>query len=251
MMRAARSMSGWVDLQWSFTIADMRAVGPLAHGRLLDVGCGDKPYERFFRPYVTEYLGVENAATFAATNASTRARPDATYDGHTLPFPDASFDTVLSVQVLEHTPEPQRLVDEMARVLHPEGTLILTAPFSFRLHEEPHDYFRFSPHGLRVMLARSGLRVVALRPQGALFTVLAHKFNTFLAFRLGRMERVTQAMGALAHEQTASGTPRWWALPAILPAMVAVGTAARLFDRAFPDTTEALSFLVVARHAAQ
>jgi SAM-dependent methyltransferase len=250
MMRAARSASKWVDLQWSFIVADMKAVSPLARGRLLDVGCGDKPYEHFFRPHVTEYIGVERDVTFAATRAASRQRPDVTYDGHTLPFREASFDTVLSVQVLEHTPEPQRLLDEMARVLRPEGMLILTAPFSFRLHEEPHDYFRYSPHGLRVMLARSGLEVVELRPQGALFSVLGHKLNTLLAFRLGRLERLMQAMGGLSHERHARKTPRYWALPAVIPAMIAVGACARFLDRAFPDRTEALGFLVIARHAA-
>ncbi|AUX20505.1 uncharacterized protein SOCEGT47_009770 [Sorangium cellulosum] len=78
---------------------------PRARGRLLDVGCGDKPYERLFRPHVREYLGVEHQATFGATAAVSRGEADVLYDGARLPFPDASFDTVLSVQVLEHTPE--------------------------------------------------------------------------------------------------------------------------------------------------
>jgi SAM-dependent methyltransferase len=245
--KTMRGASDWVDLQWSYMVADLKAVAPMAHGRMLDVGCGDKPYEKFFRPYVSEYIGVEHEATFAETSASRHGRPDVVYDGRTLPFPDGAFDTVMSVQVLEHTPDPQRLIDEMARVMRADGTLILTAPFSFRLHEEPHDYFRYSPHGLRAMLARAGLEIVDLRAQGGLFSVLAHKLNTFLAFRVGRLEGLTQSMGKLGHEQQAAARPRYWAVPAVLPTMVALSAGARLFDRAFPEPSEALSFLVLAR----
>jgi SAM-dependent methyltransferase len=247
LLGKARTLSGWVDLQWSFILADMKAVAPLARGRMLDVGCGDKPYEPFFRPFVAEYIGIEHEATFAGTNAANRRRPDFFYDGRTLPFEDGCFDTVMSVQVLEHTSEPQRLIDEMARVLHVGGTLIVNAPFSFRLHEEPHDYFRYTPHGLRAMLARSGLDIVELRGQGGLFSVLAQKINAFLAFELGRLDALSQAMGGLGHEPRAAKIPRYWALPAIVPAMLIVGAGARVFDRVFPDPTEALSFLVVAR----
>jgi SAM-dependent methyltransferase len=247
--KAVRTASDWVDLQWSFIVTDLKAVAPLARGRLLDVGCGDKPYESFFRPYVTEYIGIEHEATFARTNASRQGRPDAVYDGRTLPFSDGSFDTVMSVQVLEHTPDPQRLIQEMARVLRPDGTLILTAPFSFRLHEEPHDYFRYSPHGLRVLLGHAGLEIVDLRCQGSLFSVLAHKLNTFLAFRVGRLEGLIQAVGKLGHEEQAVKGPRYWAVPPVLTAMVTLSAGARVLDRAFPEPTEALSFLVVARRA--
>ncbi|MGH7437508.1 MAG: class I SAM-dependent methyltransferase [Polyangiaceae bacterium] len=250
LRRIARRGSNWVDLQWSYIVADLEAVAPMASGRMLDVGCGDKPYEAFFRPYVTEYVGVEHEASFAATRASRNGRgPDVVYDGRTLPFGDGAFDTVLSVQVLEHTPEPQQLVDEMARVLAPRGTLILTAPFSFRLHEEPHDYFRYSPHGLRAMLARAGLEVVQVRAQGGLFSVVGHKLNTFLAFRVGRLEALSQSMGKLGHEEQARLAPRYWALPVVLPAMVAMSGVARLLDRVVPEPQEALSFLVVARRA--
>jgi SAM-dependent methyltransferase len=239
--------SNWVDLQWSLLVEGLEAVAPMAHGRMLDVGCGEKPYEAFFRPYVTEYVGVEHAATFEQTTASTRTVADVLYDGHTLPFPDGSFDTVMSIQVLEHTPDPQRLVDEMGRVLSAGGTLILTAPFSFRLHEEPHDYFRYSPHGLRVLIEHAGLEATEVRAQGGLFTVLAHKLNVFMAFRLGRLERVAQGIGKHGHESPSATRPRYWALPAILPAIVVMSAGARVLDRAMPEPTESLGFLVLAR----
>src|SRR5712692_5772874 len=150
--RAVISAANWVDLQWSVTISQLRKVAPRARGTLLDVGCGCKPYMSIFAPYVARYVGLELESTFSGTAAaSLSVQPDVYYDGKRIPFDEESFDTVLSIQVLEHTPTPQELLNEMSRVLRRDGVLILSAPFSFRLHEEPHDYFRYSPHGLRVM----------------------------------------------------------------------------------------------------
>ena len=248
VMQAARGASNWVDLQWSLLVAQLREVAPRAHGKLLDVGCGEKPYEAIFLPYVDSYLGVEHEASFAHTTASARAsKPDVLYDGKRLPFDDQSFDTVLSVQVLEHTSRPQELLEEMARVLRHDGTLILTAPFCFRLHEEPHDYFRYTPHGLRDMCVRAGLEVTETRAQGSLWSVLGHKLNSYLAFRVADLGAVTQAMGKLGHEAAIQKRPRVWSLPFVLPTMVCVSAGARILDRVLPDETEALSFLIVAR----
>src|SRR5882724_3354860 len=178
---AARTLSDWIDLQWSLLMHALTRVAPEAHGRLLDVGCGDKPYLHLFRPYVVEYIGVEHEATFRQTAAQAQSSgPDVVYDGKTLPFEDGTFDTVLSVQVLEHTPDPRRLVSEMARVLTPGGVLILAAPFSFRLHEEPHDYFRYTPHGLTTLCQEAGLRVDRIERVGHLWSLLGHKLNSFL-----------------------------------------------------------------------
>ena len=247
VQKSARATANWIDLQWSLIDRDLRLVAPRARGQLLDVGCGDKPYEHLFTPFVDRYVGIEHEATFGATHAAHRDKgPDVYYDGVRLPFDDASFDTVLSVQVLEHTPEPQALLDEMARVLRPNGILIINVPFSFRLHEEPHDYFRYSPHGLRDMCARSGLRVTEMVAQGSVWSVIGHKLNSFLAFRVARLGGVTQALGKLNHEATRAEPLRIWSLPFVLPAMGTVSALARVLDRALHDPTEALSFLAIA-----
>jgi SAM-dependent methyltransferase len=245
--RGARAASDWVDLQLAHVVASLARLAPRAEGRLLDVGCGDKPYEHLFLPYVREYLGVEHEATFAATSASARGKADVHYDGRRLPFPDGSFDTVLSVQVLEHTPDPAALLAEMARVLRDDGLLILSAPFSFRLHEEPHDYFRFSPHGLRLLCDAAGLAIEEVEPHGNLWSLLGHKLNSYLALRVGRISGVAQAMGKLGHEAGASERPRLWTLPLVAPAMFAVAGGARVLDRLLPDPTETLGFTLAAR----
>ena len=250
-----RRTSDWVDLQLSLILDSLRKVAPLAHGRLLDVGCGDKPYEAIFRPHVTEYVGVEHEGTFGLTSAaepgpgaSGRRGPDVLYSGERLPFPDRSFDTVLNVQVLEHTPRPAELVREMARVLKDDGLLILMAPFQFRLHEEPHDYFRYSPHGLRELCARAGLEITQIEQQGSLWSLMGHKLNSYLAFRVAQMGGMAQGMGKLGHEKATVARPRYWTLPWVAPSMVAVAFGARVLDRVLFDPEETLGFLVLARH---
>ncbi len=245
----ARAASDWVDLQLAHVVSSLARLAPQARGRLLDVGCGDKPYEHLFLPHVSEYVGVEHEATFAATSAGARGKADVRYDGRRLPFADESFDTVLSVQVLEHTPDPAALLVEMARVLRRDGVLILSAPFSFRLHEEPHDYFRFSPHGLRLLCEGAGLIIEEMEPHGNLWSLLGHKLNSFLALRVGRIAGVAQTIGKLGHETGTAERARLWALPFVAPAMFAVSAGARVLDRALPDATETLGFTLVARRA--
>jgi SAM-dependent methyltransferase len=248
LKRMVRRISDWIDLQWSLIILLLERVAPQARGRLLDVGCGHKPYEHIFRPYVTEYVGIEHEASFTSTAASQSDRkPDFLYDGRRLPFEDRSFDTILNVQVLEHTPHPDVLVAEMARVMKDDGILILSAPFQFRLHEQPHDYFRYSAHGLRALCDAAGLEVVEVHNQGSLWSVLAHKLNSYLAFNVARMGNFAQAMGKLPHEGPTAVRARLWTLPVVAPAMLCLSGAARIMDRFLADPEETLGFLITAR----
>lgn len=250
LKHTARQVSDWVDLQWSLLTELLRQVAPLARGELLDVGCGQKPYEEIFAPYVDKYVGIEHEATFSLTQASAHGKqPDFTYDGRTLPFADKSFDTVLNVQVLEHTPHPLTLMKEMARVLKPNGRLILSAPFQFRLHEQPHDYFRYTVFGLTSLCEEVGLRVESVRHQGSLWSVLAHKLNSFLAFRVAQLEGLSQAMGKSSHEAPTASSARLWTLPLVAPLMLTLSAGARVMDRVLPEPEETLGFLIVATPA--
>jgi SAM-dependent methyltransferase len=240
--------TNWVDLETALLREALHDVAPRARGRLLDVGCGEKPYEEILRPYVESYVGVEHRGTFAETAAYTGTKkPDAYYDGTRLPFDDESFETVVSFQVLEHTPDPEGLLHEMTRVLVKGGLAIVTAPFSFRLHEEPHDYFRFTPYGLRVLSERVGLEVEEIRARGSLWSLLGHKLNTFLAFDVASARGAAMEMGASRQERQATAKVRLWTLPFVAPAMLGVGGAARLLDRAASVPGETLGYVLLAR----
>jgi SAM-dependent methyltransferase len=250
LRRAARFASDWVDLQWSLLVRALQAVAPRAHGRLLDVGCGDKSFEGIFRQYIDEYVGIEHETSFKATSASLRvSQPDLLYDGDRLPFDDCSFDTVVNIQVLEHTPQPHRLIADMARVLKKDGSLILAAPFSFRLHEEPKDFFRYSPHGLRVMCDEVGLVVDHVEQVGSLWSLVGHKLNSYLSLRLARIGGPAQQLGKLGHESPDQPRARLWTLPIVAPVVLGISILARIMDRVFFERQEALGFVIVAKHA--
>jgi SAM-dependent methyltransferase len=243
-----RVTSDWVDLQWSVLVGSLKETAPQARGRLLDVGCGNRPYEEYFRPYVSQYFGIEHEATFQLTTSGNGVRrPDILYDGVKLPFPDRTFETVLSVQVLEHTPHPGQLVCEMSRVLRDDGLLILVAPFQFRLHEEPHDYFRYSSHGLRHLCEAAGLEVLETHPQGGMWTVIGHKINSYLAFRVARIGGRAQEMGKLGHERKVEERMRVWTLPFVGASMMSVALAARVLDRLLVEPDEMMNFMILAR----
>lgn len=243
LVRWART---WVDLEQASLEAATAAAAPRAKGRMLDVGCGDKPYETAFRPYVTEHVGVDFAPTFEGSENAKRNRADKLYSGDLLPFGDAEFDTVLCTQVLEHTPTPERLLGECARVLRPGGVLILTVPFAFRVHSEPHDYFRYTKFGLAALIGSQGLVVQTLEPRGGFWWVVGQKVASHLALRGGRLGASLQEAGGLTYERPQQVRPRYWALPFVVPMILAAVAAARLLEWINPEPTDTLGYWAVA-----
>lgn len=124
------------------------------HGILLDVGCGATPYRSLFTH--CNYFGAEVPAT--SPHGSVK-RPDVLFDGQRLPLMDASVDSVLCSQVLEHVFEPIPFLREIHRVLRDGGSLMLTVPFVWDEHEQPYDYARYSSFGLGYLAATNGFRV--------------------------------------------------------------------------------------------
>lgn len=137
-------------------------------GRLLDVGCGLKPYGPLLAPYVTEHVGVDHPdSPHALTSVDVLATA---YD---IPLDDRSFDAVLMTEVLEHLERPADAIAEGFRLLRPGGWLILTTPFIWTLHEAPRDFYRFSPFGLRYLAEQAGFDDVTVTPLAGQWTMLA------------------------------------------------------------------------------
>ncbi len=65
-----------------------------------------------------------------------------------------SIGLVLNLESLEHLPYPQQAVDEIHRILRPNGLLILTTVMHFKIHRAPKDYWRFTPDGIELLLSR-------------------------------------------------------------------------------------------------
>jgi SAM-dependent methyltransferase len=170
-MRMRTSSLPW---SWGSKISEqllhdgLASVNALLVGTVLDVGCGMKPYKKLLGTHADRWIGLD-----FETTASGRSAADIFGTALQLPFRDAEFDAVLATQVLEHVPQPGALVREAGRVLKPGGHLVLTAPQTNPLHEEPHDYYRYTCHGLRSLTEEAGLQVLEIRPLGGAIATVA------------------------------------------------------------------------------
>ncbi len=123
-------------------------------GKTLDVGCGTKPYEKYFNS--TEYIGLEVENTINKEEK----KVDVFYKGSKIPFSDKEFDSVITSQVLEHVFNPQQFLSEINRVMKPKSKLLLTVPFIWDEHEQPFDYGRYSSFGLKDLLEKNGFIII-------------------------------------------------------------------------------------------
>ena len=150
-----------------------------ARGRLADLGCGKVPLYAAYRGLVDEVTCVDWAAS---AHAGLHVDREVDLAG-VLPFADASFDTVILSDVLEHVPSPSRLMSEIARLLAPGGHLLLNVPFLYGIHEAPNDYGRYTEFALRRFAVEAGLELVVLVTVGG----SAHVFADLLAKHLLRL----------------------------------------------------------------
>jgi SAM-dependent methyltransferase len=138
-----------------------------ANGTLLDIGCGTKPWAPLFAPHVTEHVGVDYQAP------PDGIEPDVVADAYDVPLDDASADTVLLTEVLEHLEDPVRALREARRLLRPGGAIIVTTPLLFPVHGEPRDFFRYTPYGLEHVLGEAGFEGIDVRPLSGQWTTVA------------------------------------------------------------------------------
>jgi SAM-dependent methyltransferase len=126
-----------------------------ARGRVIDIGCGDRWVEPFLSSSCA-YLALDFPPT---GKLMYRAHPHVFASASALPLPDQSVDTVLLIEVAEHLAQPASAFAEIARVLRPGGRLLMSVPFLYPIHDAPHDYQRWTVHGLVRSLEASGLTV--------------------------------------------------------------------------------------------
>lgn len=122
------------------------------HQLLADYGCGNKPYQPLFDPFVEQYIGLDLALN---TKADITINPQGKID-----MPDASVGFVLSTQVLEHVENPNEYLKEAHRILQKGGKLILSTHGYWMFHPDPTDYWRWTSAGLQKIVKEAGFEVV-------------------------------------------------------------------------------------------
>lgn len=140
-------------LVYRYYHADLfRVLKKYSHGHLIDIGCGNKPYEIIIKQQIEKYKGCDIVQ-------SSDRRVDVICPANKIPLPSESFDTALSTQTIEHVEDPQGLINEAYRLLKPGGHFILSGPMYWPLHEEPYDFFRFTKYGFSSLLKNAGFAV--------------------------------------------------------------------------------------------
>jgi SAM-dependent methyltransferase len=143
------------------------AAGVPEGARVLDAGAGECIYRPLFAG--RRYIGVDRAVGDGTWDYG---RLDALADLGRLPFSTASFDWIFCTETLEHLLKPRQALSELGRVLKSGGRLVLTVPFLQAIHQEPHDYFRYTPNGLCLLLAEAGFGEIQLETAGGYFALL-------------------------------------------------------------------------------
>lgn len=158
-------------------IAD--AIAEHAWGKTIDLGCGEMPYREKLQAQGEKYFSLDYPG---ATNYFDEKlnRIDVFGDAQKTPFTHESFNTVFSSEVLEHVPDPRAMIEECYRILTPEGALLLTVPYCYKIHLEPHDYFRFTKHGLHHLVTTAGFTDVDIRPIGGNLAAIGQSLSNYL-----------------------------------------------------------------------
>jgi len=136
-------------------------------GKLLDVGCGSKPYEHLFN--VEEYIGID--VEISGHNHS-ESKIDKFYDGIHIPYSNNEFNWVFSSEVFEHVFNLDQLLIEINRVLSSGGKLAFTCPFVWEEHEQPYDYARYSSFALKYIMEKHGFEVESFHKSSSYFESL-------------------------------------------------------------------------------
>lgn len=178
--------STWSLLAATMLLEHLEASTDYVHGQMLDVGCERKPFEPLFRDRVERHWGVDlpRPGKRIDVGASLAA----------LPFPGDTFDTVLCTEVIEHVPTPQAAIAEINRVLRPGGHLVLSAPQTYWLHEDPLDFFRFTRFGLEQLLISADFKILRVYTKGGTVMFTFDFLSKLLLLQLSSAYAVKQAV---------------------------------------------------------
>jgi len=148
---------------------------------ILDVGSGLAPYRELFTH--TSYTTCDWDQSIYSPDVP----PDIVSPADQIPVEDESFDAVLCTEVLEHVPAPWEVLSEFHRIVRPGGAVWITVPFTWPLHEQPHDYYRYTKFGLHSLLERAGFSQVDVVPLTDAFSTLSQLVHD-LEFLMGKAD---------------------------------------------------------------
>ena len=169
-----------------------------AGASLLDAGAGVQRYRGLAThlAYTSQDFGDYKGGELFGDKQSPSwdaSRCDLLCDITALPVADGHFDHVLCTEVFEHLPEPQLALRELARVIKPGGSMLLTAPFRALYHQDPYFFYSgFSRYWYEYHAAACGLDIAGIEPNGSYFRDIAQELDRILKMG-GPLQRLVAA----------------------------------------------------------
>ena len=157
-------------------------------GKLLDIGCGNKPYRDLFD--VEYYWGMDIIKFDDHMNPYC----DISYDGQNLPFCSESLNSIIMNEVLEHVFEPRKLLSEIYRVLKPGGKVLITVPFIWDEHEQPYDFARYTSFGLKYLLEKNEFIIEYSKKNGSYLNTMTQMISSYIYTMIHRWRFPFQAL---------------------------------------------------------
>ncbi|RCT55353.1 class I SAM-dependent methyltransferase [Winogradskyella sp. KYW1333] len=143
---------------------------------VLDYGSGDAPYKKMLIEYFDNYV----SADYEVTNMKHNRRPEIGIDDdQKVDVGDNTFSCVVLSEVLEHIYKPHEALQEIRRIVVPEGYVIGTVPFFMWEHEKPYDFHRYTYFCLKHMFEENGFEIVKLDYVGDNLGVLTYIHSKF------------------------------------------------------------------------
>ena len=162
-----------------------KALREHCRGNVLDVGGAS-----FFKTAIERKIPFEHWTVLESSSESLSPSEDPRVkiqigDGCAMEYPSNSFDTVLNIQVLEHTFEPFKMFSECMRVLKPGGTAIFLIPQTGTIHLAPYHFQNFMRFWVVEAARRTGVKIESLEPLGGWWTTIGARLLLvfFTAFR--------------------------------------------------------------------
>ena len=155
-----------------FVIFAVSELGP--EGLVLDAGAGESRFKDRLKD--VHYIAIDIGRGDLSWDYS---KIDVVGSVERLPFDSNVFDIVICTQVLEHVKEPRSVLNEIFRALKRGGSVCLTAPQGWGLHQAPHDYFRFSSYALAYLMKNAGFDQISIKPSCGYYSYLANRLTVF------------------------------------------------------------------------
>ena len=244
------SIFNYCFLSYFYLLKEIKKNAVSAKGKLLDIGCGSSPFEMYFKKYITDYLRHEHPKCAKET-----IKYDYLSELPQVTAPNSSLDTIVSFSVLEHVNEPFETLKEFKRILKPNGVFIISVPQYWHLHEEPHDYLRFTKYILKDKITNLGFEILYMKELGKSFALVGQAFCNalILIFDLNHVKNIFNFLsGKKSNGIVTSLMYAIYKSPLILLAIILIPIINILFlilDTFLGSQRDTIGYFVVARKA--